>query len=292
MEKFNQILENENMQVEDKLHSAILLVRSLTRMHNFALAFSGGKDSVVLDYIVKEANAMVERFHNVTTIDPEGTISFCKHYGCSLQRNELSFLDLVEKKGFPTLFRRFCCKELKEKYYADYVFFGIRKAESTKRNICYTDIDDIYYYSKKVFTNRFFPMLYFTDKDISYIVDKHALECHPKYYDNEGKFCVERRLGCIGCPLQGDRGKSDFKKYPKLLLQVLRRGVLFHQRMGRTQTDAALNLVYNLFYSNHGYQKFKQTYYGVFDTDPWEILDKYFSINENLVMSKLPKPKF
>lgn len=261
-------------------------------MHNVALAFSSGKDSVVLDYLAKEANVKVQRFHNVTTIDPPGTIAFAEKHGCDIVRGRYSFLDLVEKKGFPTMFRRFCCKELKERYYANYVLFGIRKDESVKRDACYSSFDDIYYYTKKKFTNRFFPLLFFTDEDIAEIINRHSLECHPLYYDHQGKFCVERRLGCIGCPLQGDRGKIDFLMYPILLKQILRRGILFHQRQGRTADDAALNLVYNLFYSNHGFKNFQQTYFGLFDTNPWEILDSYFFLEKEAVLSHLPKPKF
>ena len=135
-------------------------------------------------------------------------------------------------------------------------------------------------------------MLHFTNQDIEDIVNEKSLECHPLYYDHNGKFCVERRLGCIGCPLQGDRGKLDFLSYPILLKQVLRRGILFHRRQGRNEDDAALNLVYNLFYSNHGYKKFEQTYHGLFDTDPWEILSNYFFLDKDEVMRLLPKPKF
>lgn len=43
------------------------------------------------------------------------------------------------------------------------------------------------------------------------------MECHPLYYDEQGNFHVERRLGCIGCPLTSDNGKADYKKFPKLL---------------------------------------------------------------------------
>lgn len=282
----------KELTTKEKVEKAVRFIRSVNSMHTFALAYSGGKDSVVLDYLVKEAGLKVDKFHNCTTIDPEGTLAFCAKNGAKIIRNKYSFLDLVEKKGFPTMFRRFCCLELKEKYYADYLFMGVRKAESIKRDKCYSEMESIRYYSKKKFCNAYYPLLYMTDEDIENIINEHSLECHPLYYDHEGRFCVKRRLGCIGCPLQGDRGRSDFLSYPKLLLQILRRGVLFHQRMGRTPKDAALNMVFNLWYSNNKYEKFDQTYKGLFDTDPWEILDNYYFINEELVMKRLPKPKF
>lgn len=280
------------MEVEDKIEKAKKLIKAITSMHNCALAFSSGKDSVVLEWLTKIAGARVRMVHNVTTIDPEGTIAFALAHKCELNRNKLTFLDLVEKKGFPTMFRRFCCKELKEKYIADYLLLGVRKDESVKRQKCFTEFEDMYYYTKKIFTNRFFPMLNFTDEDIEYIVKTYQLECHPIYYDHQGKFCVNRRLGCIGCPLTGDRGKMDFLKYPILLKQMLRRGILFHQRLGRTEKDAALNLVYNLFYSNGHHKQYQQTYQGFFDTDPWILLENYFFLDKDDVLRGLPKPKF
>lgn len=280
------------METQDKIKQAIKFMQAVNSQHNCALAFSSGKDSVVLDFLAKEAKIEVRRFHNVTTIDPPGTISFAVKHQCDIVRPKLTFLDLVEKKGFPTMFKRFCCKELKEKYYADYAFFGVRRDESVRRSKCYTGFDDIYYYTKKKFTNRFFPLVNFTDEDIEYCVNHYNLECHPDYYDHNGKFCVNRRLGCIGCPLQSDRGKKDFLEYPILLKQILRRGILFHQKQGRSDHDAALNLVYNLFYSNHGYEKFQQTFNGLFDTDPWEILDSYFFLDKDNVLAHVPKPKF
>lgn len=278
--------------MEEKVKKALSLIKSINQQHNVWLSYSGGKDSVVLHYLCREAGVKIPLFYNNTTIDPPKNIKFCERQGAQIVRNKLSFLDLVEKKGFPTQWRRFCCKELKEKYFCDYALFGIRREESVKRSKCYSSFDDIYYYSKKRFTNRFFPLLNFTDEDIENIVNEHSLECHPLYYDENGKFCVERRLGCIGCPLQGDRGKSDFVKYPILLKQVLRRGILFHRRLGRNEDDAVLNLVHNLFYSNHGYEKFLQTYQGLFKNDPWQQIEKYFGISKEEVMRLLPKPKF
>lgn len=274
--------EQEELTTEEKVQKAIKLIKAVSSMHNPFIAFSGGKDSVVLSYLCKEAGCKMPLLHNVTTIDPPYTLSFCMKYGAQLIRPKRSFLDIVEKKGMPTMFRRFCCKELKEKYIGDLGFYGIRKNESVKRAACYDDISDIYYYSKKKYTQRFFPMLDFTEEDIVTIVNQHSLECHPLYYDFQGKFDVKRRLGCIGCPLQGDRGKLDYLMYPKLLELVLKRLVIYHQNHGRTKRDAYLNAVYNLFYSNHGSNRYKQTYEGLFDTDPCEILNEYFFLNLTL----------
>lgn len=281
-----------SMELNDKVEQAKRLIKSVASMHNVTIAYSGGKDSQVLAWLVKEAGVKCDLVYNNTTIDPPGTIEWCRKNGARVQRNELSFLDLVEKKGYPTMFRRHCCKELKEKYISPYLFIGVRADESVKRSKCYSDFESVYYFSKEVYTNRFLPLLKFSTEDVGRLIVDKSIECHPLYYDHEGKFDVRRRLGCIGCPLQSDRGKIDFLRYPILLKQILRRGILFHQRMGRTDYDAALNLVYNIFYSNHGHKRFSQTYKGLFDTDPYEILGEYFFIDRDEVLRLLPNPKF
>ena len=47
-------------------------------------------------------------------------------------------------------------------------------------------------------------------------IRERGIKCHPHYYDDDGNFHVERRVGCIGCPLQSDKGKADFRQYPTL----------------------------------------------------------------------------
>lgn len=277
------------IETDDKVKKAVRMIQSISTQKNLTLCFSSGKDSVVLDYLAKEANCKIRRIHNVTTIDPPGTIPMALRYGCELKRSELSFLDLVKKKGFPTMFRRFCCEYLKEQYVAENILVGVRRDESVKRAKCYDDFSKVHYYSKNVYTVMWLPMVHFTDADIEYIVNSRSLECHPLYYDANGVFHVERRLGCIGCPLKSDRGRKDFQMYPKLLRQILKSGIIYHKKHGRTEYDAALNLVYNLFYSNHGSKRFDQTYKGLFQNDPWELLNRYFGIEKRDIMNSLTK---
>lgn len=269
----------ENMEPDDKVKLAICLMRKVASLRNYKMAFSGGKDSCVMEWMAKEAGVNVEKVYNNTTIDPEGTISFCKKHHCTIVRPELSFLELVEKKGFPTQFRRFCCDDLKKKYISDYCFSGVRRDESEKRQKRYDCFESSRVYSKKKVTSYFHPLVWMNYEDIRYTIERYNIECHPLYYDHEGKFRVERRLGCIGCPLQGDRGKMDFLRYPKLLKQIILRGIKYHERLGRTKRDAYLNIVYNIFYSNHGYKKYQQAYEGLFDIDPKEVLEEYFFID-------------
>lgn len=265
-------------EAEKKLLQAIRLVRSANVTRTYTIAFSGGKDSVLLDYICREAGLHLPKVYNMTTIDPPGTISFCRKHGCLIGRPHSSFLQLVEKKGMPTMFSRYCCQYLKEKYISDFIMTGVRKSESIRRNKRYCSFEAIRKYPKKKSSQILMPLVFFTDNDVDFIIQSRQLECHPLYYDERGCFHVERRLGCMGCPLQGDRGRADFSKYPKLLVSIAKRLIIFHRNHGRTEYDAYINLVYNLFYSNHKKDRFLQTYRGLFSNDPKEFLESYFQI--------------
>lgn len=269
---------NSEMTPNDKAKAAIKMINAFASHHNYMIAYSGGKDSVLLAYLAKEANVHVPIVYNNTTIDPPGTISFIRRQGAIVSEPKKSFFKLVEEKGFPTMFRRFCCSILKEQFINSYIMTGVRKSESVKRNKRYCAFEDVYQYSKKVQSFRLHPLLYFTNEDVNYLIKERQLECHPLYYDSKGDFHVERRLGCIGCPLQGDRGVADYKIYPKFLLQMAKRGIRYHENHGRTAKDAYENLVYNLFYSNHGYDKYQQTYNGLFKNDAKAFLEEQFQI--------------
>lgn len=266
------------MAVEDKVKHAIKLIRSVSSMRNYTVAFSGGKDSVVLSYLTKEAGLKLPHVYNSTTIDPPRTLPFVLRHQAEIKRPKYSFLQLVEKKGFPTMFRRFCCAELKEQFISPYLMTGVRRDESVKRKLNYCAFEDTFTYPGKLTSTRLHPLLYFTDADMKHIITDRQLECHPLYYDADGQFNVKQRLGCIGCPLASDRGVSDFRQYPKLLRQIAIRGIKFHARFGRDANVAYENLVYNLFYSNHGFKRYEQTYRGLFANDAKSFLEQQFHI--------------
>lgn len=273
------IKDLQEMEPEDKFAFAGSLLKKVCSLRPYTMAFSGGKDSTLMEVLAIDFGVSVPKVYNNTTIDPPGTIAYCLKHQCKIHRPKETFLQIVERKGIPSMFKRFCCKRLKEQYIADCLLVGIRRSESIKRGKNYTCFEDSYIYTKKLATTRFFPLLFFNDEDIEYFFAKYQIEAHPDYYDAFGHFCVDRRLGCIGCPLQGDRGKKDFLKYPKLLKQVVLSAIKFHEAHGRTKEDAYKNVVYNLFYSNHGYEKYSQAYEGLFETDAKQVLEEYFFIN-------------
>ena len=77
---------------------------------------SGGKDSAVLDYLLRKSGIVYQSYYTNTTIDPKGTIRHIRdqYPYTKILQPELTFYQLVEKKGLPTRLNRYCCERLKE----------------------------------------------------------------------------------------------------------------------------------------------------------------------------------
>lgn len=261
-----------------KIDRAIRLIKAYSKHCNPILAYSGGKDSDVVNCLFKLANVKVDLVYNSTTIDYPGVISHCIENGAYIRRPKYTFLQLIEKKGLPSMRRRFCCERLKEQFIPGTVFFGIRSNESVKRQKRYTEPTACRIYTKKKRQEQVFPILNWGIEDEQYLIENEGIKLHESYIDDNGRYDLSRRVGCIGCPLQGDRGKKDFLKYPKFLplwIKAYTEYVRTHKAVESVYHD----IVWHLFYSNHGNEKYIQTYHGLFEPpDPKEFLSEYFKI--------------
>lgn len=206
-----------------KVARAIRLLQSIpTNEGPIEVSYSGGKDSDVILELTKMAGIPFRAIYKNTTIDPPGTIKHCKSKGVEVLHPKLSFMKIVAKKGMPTRRARFCCSELKEYKVLDRAIQGIRRCESRARKERYKEPEICRVYDKNNKVKVYLPILDWTDEDVERFVTERKIQCHPLYYDQKGNFHVERRLGCIGCPMQSDNGKEDYKNYPKLLKSLIK----------------------------------------------------------------------
>jgi phosphoadenosine phosphosulfate reductase len=104
----------------------------------FHLAFSGGKDSIVLYRLAEIAGVKFKAHMQLTTLDPPELMRFVRenYPDVELHRPDINFYDLIKKKGMLPLRRvRYCCQYLKEQAGAGTVtLLGIRKSESVQRS--------------------------------------------------------------------------------------------------------------------------------------------------------------
>lgn len=250
------LVENTIFGVRDKVQISIDRIKFAHQVAQqrglgaLYVCFSGGKDSTVLAELCRLAKEQYgveyELHYNVTGIDAPELVYFMRdNYhitnGKSWWGNpngETLYWEMYKKSMWqlivdkhmpPTRIVRYCCAELKERGgEGKMCLTGVRRAESVKRSgrkefevivnnskdkMLFNDNDagrlgfENCTLKRKLVTN---PIIDWEDDDVwEFIKGRKIPYC--KLYD-EG----QKRLGCIGCPMQGSNGMiADFIRYPK-----------------------------------------------------------------------------
>lgn len=273
-------------ELADKERRAIKILRMYRGNDPIEVSYSGGKDSDVILTLTKMAGIPYRAIYKNTTIDPPYTVQHCKDNDVEVVMPKERFLDIIARKGYPTRRARFCCEILKEYKVLDNAVQGIRRSESTKRAKNYAENEPIICrnYSKSEHVNVYLPILDWSDKDVTDFVNAHGIKCHPLYYNEQGKFCVERRLGCIGCPMQSDNGVAGFVKYPKMLRQWIKASKVWWNKERETPLASVEKfgsvyalMAHNLFFDD--YDSFQAANTSMFDKEDWkQRLEDFFKI--------------
>jgi len=194
----------------DKIQIAIKRLKYFEPKEGYYLAFSGGKDSIVIYEIAKMSGVKFDAHYNVTTVDPPELVRFIrKNYPNVIwERPKKSMFVLISGETMPpTKIVRYCCRYLKERGgVGRTVITGNRWQESWKRKkrkmveVCKT---------RK--TKKFLhPIIDWSEQDVWEFIKKYKLK-YCSLYDEGFK-----RIGCIMCPMIPLRDKLKHKKrYPK-----------------------------------------------------------------------------
>ena len=219
-------------ELQKKVDRAIKLLKSAEKKAKefdepVEICYSGGKDSDVILELARMAKINHKAIYKNTTICPSGTIMHALRRGAEMVRPKKSFFQLVQENGIPSRYYRFCCSKLKEYKILNVAAIGVRKSESVKRASIYKEPQQCIFYnkSKKNHVHGFYPILDWTDQDVEEFLRERGVTCAPVYYDEQGNFHVERRLGCTCCPLKSRKNlREDFKAHPKFARILMNRG--------------------------------------------------------------------
>lgn len=200
----------------------------------YYLAFSGGKDSVVIYALAKLAGVKFRGHYHMTTVDPPELVRFIRTRfpEVSIDYPEISMWSLIVKKQIPpTRMIRYCCDYLKEGGGEGcFTVTGVRWQESSKRaerdfvevlgksernkKAIYLNCDNeetrrqietCSLKGKRVLN----PIIDWTEDDVWKFIRKYHLPYCCLY--DQG-FC---RIGCIGCPLASTKNRiREFQRYP------------------------------------------------------------------------------
>lgn len=223
----------------DKVSEAIGLLRAGERLalamnpdDGYYLAFSGGKDSQVLYGLAVQAGVKFKAWYSVTGNDAPDNVYFIRrnYPGVEFIHPKEKFIKLVEKKGMPTIDRRFCCERLKERIGAgNVVLTGVRAEESRKR----AGYAQVMIHSRRVEHQgtdlgrdvewleqtqhdcikgrdrvMVYPLLEWTAEDIWNYIKALELPINPLY-----EACG--RVGCMFCPFSSDAQLDYYeRRYP------------------------------------------------------------------------------
>lgn len=278
-------------ELQRKVNFAIKLLQSAEKMaakvnQPVEIAYSGGKDSDVILELAKMSGINYRAIYKCTTIDPAGTIKHAEDNGVEIMRPKETFAQLIWRKGFPSRRARFCCEALKEYKVLDYAVIGVRREESPKRAERYKEPEMCRVYSKKSKVRQYYPILEWTKEDIIEFIEERGIQCHPLYYDEDGTFHVERRLGCMGCPLMSHRLRiENFKQHPRMVRLYIRAEKKYWDSHPNLKIREYLNNGYEWFVLQvfcKSIQDFKERFgQTLFDKpiDCKKFLEDYFGVN-------------
>lgn len=203
---------------------SIKLIQEFEQERPYHVAFSGGKDSIVMYDLVKRAKVKHQAYFAMSTVDPPEVIRFIRTFYPEVifLRPELSMYQLIIKKGLPIRnikgrAAKYCCHRLKE--YAgkgEFLIMGIRSSESPHRKNTwhYFDIDTRVEMKGKMYLN---PIIDWSEKDVWDYIHYHGLP-YPQLYD-----CGFTRVGCIGCPSAYYKTRQKLlNKYPRFKRMYLK----------------------------------------------------------------------
>ena len=173
--------------------------------------FSGGKDSIVTEALVRMSGISYSLNSTLTGIDPPEVTRFIhKHYpNCSFVRPRQSFWHLITTANPPGGTGRgikWCCTKIKEQpsnsIPLKHRIMGIRAEESPARSK---------YGRSGEFGDQFFyyPIFHWKEWHIWEFIEKYKLP-YPKLYDQGFD-----RIGCVICPNHQNRHEPYRERWPK-----------------------------------------------------------------------------
>jgi phosphoadenosine phosphosulfate reductase len=201
----------------DKMQVTIERIRQFEPPEGYYLAFSGGKDSVVLKTLANIAGVKYDAHMSWTSVDPPEVMDFVRRYHPDVifDRPKKTMWQLIIKNKFPpTRLMRFCCSELKECHGMNRVILtGIRGDESNKRKnrgmieLCRTDPRKRYVH----------PLIDWTQSDVwEFIKTRNVPYCslYDKGFD---------RIGCVMCPQASHKQRLfEAERFPNFYRAYMR----------------------------------------------------------------------
>lgn len=243
---------------ENKVETAINRLKAFEPPEGYFLAFSGGKDSVVIKRLAEMSGVKFDAHYSVTSVDPPDLVRFVKEQkdvSFDIPRdkdgNSITMWNLIPKKKMPpTRTTRYCCEKLKEcSGKGRLTVTGVRWAESVRRKRNGGIVLVVGGKKEQIsgvesggkITEKGGVVLNFDNSDARRFVEhcyrtaKTTLNPIIDWEDEDvwefikvenvpycGLYdCGYKRLGCVGCPMS-NRAAEELERYPKIRAAYMR----------------------------------------------------------------------
>jgi phosphoadenosine phosphosulfate reductase len=195
---------------QERIDRALILLRENEPDDGYYLAFSGGKDSVVIKRLAEMAGVRFDAWYNNTTIDPPELVKFIKVHHADVRWNQPKNGSMMArvatcKKVPPTRAGRWCCEEYKEQGgNGRTIIIGVRGSESAGRLRRWSEVSlDA---NKNIATC---PIVHWSDAHVWEFIRSEGVP-YCSLYDEGWS-----RLGCVGCPLNPQSQAKEFERWPR-----------------------------------------------------------------------------
>ncbi len=233
----------------NKVEQSIERLKAFEPEEGYFLAFSGGKDSIVIERLAAMAVVKYDPHYHITTLDPPELIRFINRNYADVVRDRptMNAWNLIVKNCMPPTRKcRYCCKVLKEEHgkgrisvtgvrwdesnnrQANQGLFTIRgkraqkKAQANKAIFTVPKSGGVVMNEDNSATRRTVEMCYRTSKTIiNPIIDWTGEDVWEFIRAEKIPYCELYdegfdRIGCVGCPMSGDNRYKEFERWPKI----------------------------------------------------------------------------
>lgn len=246
---------------ENKIEKSIEALKLFEPSEGYYVAFSGGKDSVVVKALCDMAGVKYDAHYRITSVDPPELIRFIKEHHPDVEMEYPRYRDgtiatmwnLIPKKRYPpTRLVRYCCDVLKESGgKGRLTVTGVRWAESVNRqanqgkvtimsldkgteqealdsgNFTKTDRGGVVLVNDNTESREVIEGCYQKNKVVlNPIIDWEDEDVWEFIKERNLPYCElydrgYKRLGCIGCPMSTN-AKDELERYPKYKAAYIR----------------------------------------------------------------------
>lgn len=288
--------KNHLNEISDEAFSFVRNIEQNTKIKNFVISFSGGKDSsVTADIVIKALGdpSIVHIFGN-TTLEFDLTIAYVQRYRnnnpyaifINAQNEDQCFMKVADDIGPPARMLRWCCSMFKTGPITRVInnlfgtesittFYGIRKVESVSRskyNRVQSGGEDVKIQKQTVAS----PIFYWKDVDIWLYLISNNIDFNDAYklgYD---------RVGCWCCPNNNERSVYLSKMYMKQKSEEWRSFLInFAKKIGKPDPE---------IYVDTGKWKARQGGNGLVSAEDVKIKFTNCTAEEHAKIYRLAKP--